>query len=41
MTDIKLNDAGDIDLTNGKTTLVTGIDAQAQRLKIRLRASSH
>ena len=34
MTDVKLNAAGDIDLSSGGAELVEGIDASAQSLKI-------
>ena len=38
MTDIKLNAAGDIDLSSGGAELVTGLDASAQRLKIAMQS---
>lgn len=38
MTDIKLNAAGDIDLSSGGAELVDGIDASAQGLKIALQS---
>ncbi len=37
MTDILLNDCGDIDYTNGKLTIVTGVDAIRQRWLIYIR----
>ena len=37
MADIKLNEAGDIDLTEGAMSLVRDSDAIAQHLRIRLR----
>lgn len=36
MSDIRLDNSGDIDLTNGEMTLTTGVEAVAQRLKQRL-----
>lgn len=37
MADLKLGDGGDLDLTAGAVTLVTGSDAIAQQLRIALR----
>lgn len=37
MTDLKLTAAGDIDLTNGRASLVDGDDLIVQRLRINLR----
>lgn len=36
MTDILLNPSGEIDLTNGKATLVTGADAVGQKVKLKI-----
>ncbi len=38
MTDILLTDDGEIDLTNGAASLVSGADATIQRIRLRLRA---
>lgn len=36
MTDIKLDASGNIDLTGGKASLVTGADAVGQKLKLKI-----
>ena len=38
MSDIKLNDQGDIDITDGQASIVEGIDAAVQELAIRLQS---